>query len=237
MTHRALLRLTANGVNIIAYVISDETLRTMKAMFSDQTIDPEYDSPLHMADENAIKTITISRGLSEDGFESGSLEVGETTYQIDGFVATSSDQSFEEECKDIGIDNPDNFLEVNDEGILPLGFNFKLPDNCHLIAEVMEFDEGEFICEFEVNDGVEVKPSDIKVIGYDLDVDTDLSAASYGVGLTGHMEHDLLGFEYNDEYYEFDLEIPFSSINIQLISKQQDGQWEVDSGAEYWVNG
>lgn len=236
MTNRALLSLTANGVNITAYIISDETLGTMKAMFNDKSLDPEYDSPLHMARENAIETISITRGLSEDGFESGWLKVGGNTYQIDGFVATTRDESIEDACEDNGIDDPDNYLELNGERILPLGFNFRLPDNSHLIAEVLKFDEGEFICEFEINNPESVKPSDIKVIGYDLDVDTDLSAALYGVGLTGCMQHDLLGIEYNDEYFEFEVEIPSSSISTQLITKNQNGQWEVDYDAEHWIN-
>lgn len=237
MSTQALLSLTANGVMITAYVISDETLGIMKAMFCDKTIDPEYDSPLHMADENAIKAISITKGLSEDGFESGSLTVGKTSYQIDGVVVTSGDESFEEACEHNGFGDPNDCLESNSERILPLGLNFKVPDNCHLVVEVLEFDEGEFSCEFEVRNPRTFNPSDIKLIGYDLDVETDLSAASYGVGLTGCMEHDLLGFEFEDEYFEFEAEIPYSSSNIHLISKGEAGLWIIDHDAESWING
>ena len=79
---------------------------------------------------------------------------------------------------------------------------------------------------FDIDSPFQLSVQDIELGLVDLDADTDISHATYDLGLLNGMEQDIRYVLVNGEKYDFDMEVLNSySSDFYLVRKSKNGAW------------
>ena len=210
--HRLDISFSGGGTQAYAYVVNNDFVAKWK--LSREEEEAEYFDASIELDKHAIDCYRVCMGISEDA---------EIKIEFDGNEIVCNGIILEENEDEYELDELENFMKF--KPIESMGEGIKIPENCHLVIEVMEYDNGVLSTCLDITEAT-IKPSEISVLTRDVDTETELSLATYGNGILNEVEHDWVQIQYKDEIFDMDLD--FSGIcsgGYYLVSKSASGSF------------
>lgn len=218
--HKALVTLRGAGCRITAYFIDETILEELKntpiskALFED--------NPFSLVGNLATHVIRISQGfcIYKSEGQSCRVNIDDKLINIEQVGYLDDGYAYQEVFKT----SPERTLVAHYQDVEPLQEDKPLKPNQLLIIELEDFKLGELSSYFTSREPIEVE--DLKLGLIDLDFDTELSRATYQLGLTVDLEKDIRFLIYNGQKYDFELEIlnGYSS-TFYLVRRENDGTW------------
>jgi len=208
--HRLDISFSGGGTQAYAYVVNNDFVTKWKLSREDQ--EAEYFDVSTELDEHAIDCYRVCMGMNE--YAEIKIELDGKEIECDGLIREEDEDDYEPEQLDC-------FMKI--EAIEAMGEGFKIPEGCHLVIEVIEYDNGVLSTCLDITEAT-IKPSYISVLTRDVDTETELSLATYENGLLNEVEGDMVQIKYKDEIV--DLELDFSGISSgghYLVSKDPNG--------------
>ena len=218
--HKALISLRGAGCRITAYFIDESILDelrntpTSKALFEN--------NPFSLVGNLATHVIRIAQGFciykSEE--KSCRVNIDDKLINIEQVGYLDDGYAYEE----VFTTSLERTLVAHYQDVEPLQEDKPLKPNQLLIIELEEFKLGELSSYFTSREPIEVE--DLKIGLIDLDFDTELSRATYQLGLTVDLEKDIRFLIYKGQRYDFELEIlnGYSS-TFYLARRESNGNW------------
>jgi len=208
--HRLEISFSGSGTQAYAYVVNNDFIAKWKLSKEDE--DAEYFDVSMELNEYAIDSYQICMGMNEE--PEIKIELDGKEIECDGIMGEDCEDDYEPEEWD--------YL-LKTKAIESMGRGFEIPEGCHLVIEVIEYDDGVLFTYLDITETT-IKPSEISVLTRDVDTETELSLATYGNGLLNEVERDMVQIKYKDEIV--DLQLDFSGISSgghYLVSKDADG--------------
>ena len=219
MTHKLSLKISGPAYRVTCYVIDEEILQELR----DATIeDAVYeDNPISLVAKIALRSEVVTHGFCVQKSGDFKCEVfidnEGSSIEVVGFLCEGD--VFEE---DFQTENAT--LIGREENVEFLGEGFSLADNEMFVVEVEDIKYAEMT--FDIDSPFQLSVQDIELGLVDLDVDTDISHATYHLGLVEGMEKDIRYVLVNGKKYDFDMEVLNSySSDFYLVRKSQNGAW------------
>jgi len=208
--HRLDISFSGGGTQAYAYVVNNDFIAKWELSREDE--EAEYFDVSTELDEHAIDCYRVCMGMDE--YAEIKIELDGEEIECDGIMGEDCEGDYEPEEWD--------YL-LKTIGIEAMGEGFEIPEGCHLVIEVIEYDNGVLSTCLDITE-VTIKPSEISVLTRDVDTETELSLATYRNGLLNEVERDMVQIKYKDEIV--DLELDFSGISSgghYLVSKDPNG--------------
>ena len=206
--HRLEISFSGSGTQAYAYVVKSEFISKWKQA---QDNEEDFDVSIEL-DEYAIDSYRVCMGMNEE--PEIKIELDGKEIECDGIMGEDCEGDYEPEEWD--------YL-LKTKGIEAMGEGFEIPEDCHFVIEVIEYDYGVLHTSIDITEST-IKPSEISVLTRDVDTTAELSRATYENGLLNGVEGDMVQIKYKDEIV--DLQLDFSGISSgghYLVSKDADG--------------
>jgi len=208
--HRLDISFSGGGTQAYAYVVNNDFIAKWKLSKEDE--DAEYFDVSMELDEYAIDSYRVCMGMNEE--PEIKIELDGKEIECEGIMGEDCEDDFEPE-------EWDHLLKT--KAIESMGRGFEIPEGCHLVIEVIEYDDGVLHTSINITEST-IKPSELTVLTRDVDTETELSRATYGNGLLNEVERDMVQIKYKDEIVDFDLDFSgISSGGYYLVSKDANG--------------
>lgn len=218
--HSALVTLRGAGCRITAYFIDEQILGelmstpTRKALYED--------NPFSLVANLALHTIRIAQGfcIYKAGDQACKLLIDNQLVEIELVGYVDDGYAYEE----IFSASLERALVAYFQDVEPLQEDKVLELNQLLIIELEDFKLGELSS--YLTSKAPIKVRDLKLGVVDLDYDSELSRATYQLGLTIDIEKDIRYLIHKDQRYDFELEIlnGYSS-TFYLVRRKPNGAW------------
>jgi hypothetical protein len=219
MTCKVILKITGPSLRVTSYVIDEEILeRLMNATIDDALYE---DNPISLVGNISLRSRVVAEGFCIHKTKDIEFEL-----LIDNVVCNIEAVGFLPEGEDYAefFDTPSSTtLIAREENIELLGEGFDLADNEMLVVEVEDIKYAQMT--FVIESPVKISVQDIELGLVDLDVDSDLSRATYDLGLLNGMESDIRYAVVKNEKYLFDMEVLNSYSSDFYLVKKIDGVW------------
>jgi hypothetical protein len=208
--HRLDISFSGRGTQAYAYVVKNQFISDRKLAIENED---EFEIS-DVVDDYAIASYLVCKGISEDA---------EIKIEFDGEEIVCNGIIDEENEDEYELDELENFMKF--KPIESMGEGIKIPENCHLVIEVLHYQYGILRTSFNIPES-HITPSQLFVLTRDVDTETELSLATYENGLLNEVEHDWVQIQYKDEIFDMDLD--FSGIcsgGYYLVSKSASGSF------------
>ncbi len=223
-TSNVSVNISGSGCRVTAYLINKKILKELRSATEDDAL---YESnPYSLVGNIALDSIRVAQGFciytADDlKFE---ITVDDKSIEVEKVGLLDEWCEFEEEF----TSERGKTLLARSENNESLGKGFIPKKNEMFIIEIEEFKWAESNCSFSAINALDLGGLEKLEIGLvDLDVETDLSNATYLAGLLNGMEKDIRYIRYQDKKYEFDLSIMNGSVScFYLVEKKDDGKWK-----------
>jgi hypothetical protein len=214
------VKISGAGCRVTAYVINKKILNELRAAAEDDAL---YESnPYSMVGNIALQAIRVAQGFCIYTIDDLMLEVSinGSILEIDQVGFLDDGCEFEEEF----TSERDKTLLARYENVEYLGEGVALKKPEIFIVEVEDIKSAVMNCAFAADGNLNLGELELGLV--ELDVDTDLSNATYLTGLLNGMEKDIRYVLCGGQKYEFDVNVlnryPSS---FYLVSKGADGKW------------
>jgi hypothetical protein len=208
--HRLDISFSGGGTQAYAYVVNNDLIAKWKLSREDE--EAEYFDVSTELDEHAIDCYRVCMGMNEE--PEIKIELNGKAIECDGIVR----EEYEDDYEPNELENLLKFKSIE-----AMGEGFEIPEGCHLVIEVIEYDDGLLSTCLDIAEAT-IKPSELTVLTRDVDTETELSRATYENGLLNEVERDMVQIKYKDEIVDFDLDFSgISSGGYYLVSKDAKG--------------
>ena len=220
MTHKLSLKISGPAYRVTCYVIDEEILQELR----DATIeDAVYeDNPISLVANIALRSEIVANGfcVHKSGDFKCEVFIDNEGSSIEGVGFLCEGDVFEEDFQT----ERNATLIGREENVEFLGEGFSLAHNEMFVVEVEGINYAEMT--FDIDSPFQLSVQDIELGLVDLDADTDISHATYDLGLLNGMEQDIRYVLVNGEKYDFDMEVLNSySSDFYLVRKSKNGAW------------
>ena len=220
MVNKIEIEFSGAGYQVACYVVDEEALKIILNATEEDAL--YEDNPISVVKDLSKKYIPVANGfdLLSRTFDC-SLTINDTPIEIKEIGALYEGDQFEEM-----FETPrDKTLLAFSETFDSLGEDCKFNKTDKLIIEVIDMKLANLFGSFETNDPVQLE--DLKIGIIDLDAPTELSRATYALGLLQSMDMDIKSIIFNDEEHELELRIIDSyASSFYLVQKNNSGDWE-----------
>ena len=227
------ISILANGLQVHAYLINAETLAKLR-----HNAEKDYpEDALEIIRDNCIDTLHISNGIDLDSeYLKIKLSCGKNVLKRDSVINVYEGFEFKDFFK-----SEKEFLgnllcfdeDITELGVDKNGNYIKIPSDLYVIVETVEYKNGDLCGFLDIEDGaIDIK--DFRITAVDLDVGSDYSAISYGVGLVDNLERDIVGVSYKGTLCELGLNFSgMSNLLLYLVARNEENNWEISSESYY----
>lgn len=220
MTCKVILKITGPSLRVTSYVINEEILeQLMNATIDDALYE---DNPISLVGNISLRSDEVAQGFclyKQKGVEY-ELLINNVKQKIEAVVLLNEGCDFHD-CFETDRNETLIAREENNE---LLGDGFYLADNEMLVVEVVDIKYAQMTC--VIDSPVQLSFEDIELGLVNLDVDSDLSRATYDLGLLNGMEKDIRYIVVKNEKIYLDLEIMNSYPSDFYLVKKTDGVWK-----------
>jgi hypothetical protein len=212
--HQLSITFSGHGVLADAYLVSEKHLKKWGLLKPNQgeSYETQYDLHEELQDKS-IESFFICHGLTE--FPKINLTLNNEKIQVEN-IFNESDLEYKGR-----LEKSDYLVTTDIESHLS---NTKVPSKKHLIINTAKYKFGELSAHLDISDS-EINLNDIKIATHTLDLDDDISAATYQNGLLNDSEFEICKFHYKNTYSEFTLKSDISDSSFYLIKKNSKGRW------------
>jgi len=208
--HRLGISFSGRGTQAYAYVVNNQFISARKLAIENEE---EFEIS-DVLDDYAITSYLVCKGISEDA---------EIKIELDGEEIVCNGIIDEENEDEYELDELENFMKF--KPIESMGEGIKIPENCHLVIEVLHYQYGVLRTSFNIAES-HITPSQLFVLTRDVDTETELSLATYENRLLDKVENDWEAIEYKDEIFDMDLDFRgVRSGGYYLVSKSASGSF------------
>ena len=214
------VKISGPAFRVTAYVINSKILKQLQSATEEDAL--YEDNPLSVVGNLALRSMRVANGYclgSVDDFKF-KVQIDDEPQEIEEIGILSEGCEFHEEF-DSDIEKT---LIARYENCEPVGKDFPLGKNEMLVLEFEEVKLGEMVCSFDA--ARDITLVDIELGLVDLDVVSQISQATYELGLLNGMEKDIRYVIVDGEKYEFDMDVlnGYASRFI-LVKRSKDGNW------------
>jgi hypothetical protein len=208
------------GYRVSAYLIDKDILDTLHNATLDEAL--YEDNPYSLVGNIAKSYHLVANGFCIDAVNKCILKTPGGESCVDNFGILYNGYEYDEL-----FESPrDVTLIAKESKILSLEPDLKIKKDDLLIVEVIDMKQATYSVAFKANN---FKFENLELGLVDLDCDTDLSKATYDVGLLKGMEKDIRSVIYDGTVYSFDLEILNSyPSTFYLLTKDSSGGFECE---------
>jgi len=208
------------GYRVSAYLIDKDILDTLRNATPDEAL--YEDNPYSLVGNLAKSHHLVANGFCIDAKNKCILKTPGGELCIDNMGILYDGEEYDEL-----FNTPKaSTLIAKESNILSLEPDLKLDRNDMLIVEVIDIKKAAYSVSFKANN---FKFENLELGLIDLDCDSDLSKATYDVGLLKGMEKDIRSVIYDGTIYSFDLEILNSyPSTFYLLTKDSNGGFECE---------
>ena len=217
MTCKVILKITGPSLRVTSYVVNEEILeQLMNATIDDALYE---DNPISLVGNISLRSDEVAEGFCI--YKTKHLEfellINKVKQNIKAvgllYEGCNFDDEFESERNET--------LIAREENIELLGQGFDLADNEMLVVEVEDIKYAEMT--FVIESPAQLSVEDIELGLVDLDVDSDLSRATYHLRLLNGMEKDIRYVLVNGKKYNFDMDVISNYSSDFYLVKKTDG--------------
>jgi len=214
------LSFTGAGYRVSAYLIDEGILDTLRNASPDEALYEE--NPYSLVGNIAKSHYLVANGFCIDAANKCILKTPDGEFFVENKGILYNGYKYDEL-----FESPRDVTLVAEESkILNLEPDLIIKKGDMLMVEVIDMKLATYSATFKTN---KFKFENLELGLVDLDCDTDLSKATYDVGLLKGMEKDIRCVFYNGIDYGFDLEILNSYPSaFYLISKDSNGEFECE---------
>jgi hypothetical protein len=211
---------TGAGYRVSAYLIDKNILDTLRNATPDEAL--YEDNPYSLVGNIAKSHHLVANGFCIDAKNKCILKTSGGELCIDNMGILYDGEEYDE----LFNTPKTSTLIAKESNILSLEPDLKLDRNDMLIVEVIDIKKATYSASFKANN---FKFENLELGLVNLDCETDLSKATYDVGLLKGMEKDIRSILYNGKEYSFDLDILNSyPSTFYLLSKDSGGVFECE---------
>jgi hypothetical protein len=220
MTCKVILKICGPTHRATSYVINKEILKQLQ----DATIDDALyeDNPISLVGNISLRSRVVAEGFCI--YKTKDLEfellINNIKHKIKAVGSLYEGCDFEDEFESERKET----LIAREENNELLGDGFDLADNEMLVVEVEDIKYAEMT--FVIESPVKLSVQDIELGLVNLDADSDLSRATYDLGLLNGMECDIRYVLVNGKKYSFDMDVISSYSSDFYLVKKTDGVWK-----------
>jgi hypothetical protein len=220
MTCKVILKITGPSLRVTSYVINEEILeQLMNATIDDALYE---DNPISLVGNISLRSDEVAEGFciyKQKGVEY-ELLINNVKHKIKAAGLLNEGCDFHD-CFETDRNETLIAREENNE-LLCDGFD--LADDEMLVVEVEDIKYAEMT--FVIESPVKLSVQDIELGLVDLDAGSDLSRATYNLGLLNGMECDIRYVLVNGKKYNFDMDVISSYSSDFYLVKKTDGVWK-----------
>lgn len=214
------VKISGPALRVTAYVINNDILNQLR---SATVKDAVYeDEALSVVVNIALRTIRVANGFCIENVDDFDFDVriNGDSLEIEKIGMLSDGCEFADEFNSV-IEKTLLAKEGNNE---PVGADFMAAAGEMLVLEFEEIKLGCLTCNFDVSSRVRLEDIELGLVH--LDVVSDISQATYELGLLGGMEKDIRYIICNGERYEFDMDILSGyPSRFVLVKRNKSGEW------------
>jgi len=222
MSTRIFVRISGPAFRVTAYIINNKILKKLKSAIVDDAL--YEDNPLSIINNLALRSMRVANGYCIDNVDCLAFEVliNGVPQKIEGIGILSQGCDFDEEF-DSDIEKT---LIAKSENCEQVGEHFPIDKNEMLVLEFEEIKLGNLVCSFEASRDVALKDIEIGLVN--LDVVTQISEATYELGMLNGMEKDIRYIIFDGKKYDFDMDVlnGYASRFI-LVNRDKHEKWTV----------
>jgi hypothetical protein len=220
MTCKVILKITGPSLRVTSYVINEEILeRLMNSTIDDALYE---DNPISLVGNISLRSYEVAEGFCIHKTKDLEFEllINNIKHKIKAVGSLYEGCDFEDEFESERKET----LIAREENNELLGDGFDLADNEMLVVEVEDIKYAEMT--FVIESPVKLSVQDIELGLVNLDADSDLSRATYDLGLLNGMECDIRYVLVNGKKYSFDMDVISSYSSDFYLVKKTDGVWK-----------
>jgi len=208
------------GYRVCAYLIDEDILDTLRKASLDEALYEE--NPYSLVGNIAKSHYLVANGFCIDAVYKCNLKTPDGDLCVENIGILYSGFKYDEL-----FESPRDVTLIADESkILDLEPDLKINKGDMLIVEVIDMKLATYSAAFKTN---KFKIENLELGLVDLDCDTDLSKATYDVGLLRGMEKDIRSVFHNGVKHSFELEILNSyPSTFYLLLKDSSGRFECE---------
>jgi hypothetical protein len=222
MPSHASVKISGPAFRVTAYVINSKILKQLQSATEEDAL--YEDNPLSMVGNLALGVIRVANGFCIDKVDQYKFELKINGHPkpIKKVGMLFEGCNYEEE---FDTKRSETLIACSEKSEM-LGNETKLKKTEMILLEFEDAKMAQMTLSFEVADDFD--PSEIELGLVDLDVDTDLSYATYHLGLLNEMEKDIRYILHQGQKYDADLEILSGyASDFSLVKRKKDGLWTV----------
>ena len=211
---------SGTGYQVGCYVVNDEILDQLMSATEEDAL--YEDNPFSLIRDIGEKYTLVANGfeLQGDTYQCR-VNIDSEETEIVKFGTFYNSEPYDEQ-----FDTPRELtLFAEEEKYEILGKDFILAKNEGLIVEVIDMKEANLFTYFETS--LHATVNDLEIIVMDLDMNNDLSLATYGQGLLQGMDKDIRAISCFGQNYDLELEIINSyPSSFYHVKRNKLGEWE-----------
>jgi hypothetical protein len=220
MASRVTVKISGPAFRVTAYVVNSKILKQLQSATEDDAL--YEDEPLSIVGNIALRAIRVANGFCIDNVDDFKFEV-----RIDGeFQEVEKVGLLYEGCEfDDEFDSElEKTLLARSENSEPVGEDFSAKAGQMLVLEFEDIKLAELTCSFDVSSQIGLKDIELGLV--DLDVVSEMSQATYELGLINGLEKDIRYIIFNGEKHEFDIDVLSSyASSFVLVKRNKSGEW------------
>jgi len=225
--NKVYVEIIATGTQVYAYLIDEQILDALKNNCED-------DSALNFIQDNAKAGFLVCHGADIDETETATIIVNDEKTETVALIYTYEDDGLEERLKYRKVKR-DECLFASEDDNTELGEDTDLSSAEYLVLEMAEYRNGLLRGQLEV-ESENITASELSLIVCDMDVETELSAACYGLGLVD-AEHDIQQLKCKGNKVDnFELDFQSADFRLVLLQKSESDEWSVSYEFEDILN-
>ena len=221
MTYNVTVKLRGSGYRVTAYLIDNAILKTLKKTTVEDALYEE--NPTSLVGNIANEAIRISEGFciyNTDDFECSVLINGNVA-EVEKIGFLDDGVTFEEEFST----SRNKTLIARRETNEALGEGIIIKKNEMVVVEVCDIKIAEMSASFNSIQSLQIKDLELGLV--DLDVNTDISHATYLNGLLHGMEKDIRYVIHNNVKHAFETDVLSSyPSSFYLAKRNSSGSWD-----------
>lgn len=214
------VKISGPAFRVTAYVINSKILKQLQSATEEDAL--YEDNPLSVVGNLALRSMRVANGFCIDSVDDFDVEVqiDEEPQEIEEIGILSEGCEFHEEFDS----DREKTLIARYENCEPVGENFPIDKNEMIVLEFEEVKLGEMACSFGAAKDVTLEDIEFGLV--DLDVVSQISQATYELGLLNGMEKDIRYVIVDGQKYEFDMDVLSGyASRFMLVKRNKDGNW------------
>lgn len=215
--------ISGSGYRVTAYVINNKILNELKHATKDDAL--YENNPYSLVANISLNSIRVANGFCLYGAEKLKFDfsINGKSINIENVGILWDGCEYEEEFET----DREKTLLATEKYLEGLGDGVKLKKSEMLIVEVEEMKYAEMTCEFTTEKLPKIQDINLGIVN--LDVESDISNATYLTGLLEGMEKDIRYVVCDGQKHDFEIAIMNGRVSsFYLVKRDKSGIWKTE---------